>query len=463
MPGYVSEMRGNPEGLEGDGKFLNDPPYHKPTYPLDMKIKTKANITFLLLSLAPLILIGVIAYKSGEEVIKKNLGIWSQQTAHEAMGRIDRRLYEAYRYVESLAGFDVMQDVLIDDVDGEITSLLTALVKKYTYYPRIDVLNQMGQVTASSDPELQGLDFKTQDLYKKAIGGLPYLEDVHLDGISKRWVVTFAFPVKAQFEEDKVIGVLSAQLELGGLFTVKELYEKDGTQYDAHVMVQRGDGLVIAAPEFEQQDIFRNNLVEKGLKSARLAARGQEGYLIETDEHNRKSLIGYGYSKGYRDFPGFGWFALVVQDARLAFAPLERLKMIVMGIGAAMAALVSIMSLIVSRKMAKPILNISQAAKEVAHGNLEWKINYASNDEIGSLTEDFNQMTQDLKRQKTQLLGAKAELEKRAKDLEVALCLTKELKEAEHASKVKLEQSNLELKKAKEEILRYTKIYKTKK
>lgn len=52
---------------------------------------------------------------------------------------------------------------------------------------------------------------------------------------------------------------------------------------------------------------------------AALASRGGKGCLIENDQSGRESLIGYDRSKGYRDFRGLGWGALVVADLKVAF------------------------------------------------------------------------------------------------------------------------------------------------
>jgi PAS domain S-box-containing protein len=359
----------------------------------------------LVLSLAPLVIIGMIAYKNGEKAIKKSLGSTFQQTAHIIIDKVDRYLYEVYYSVQAWAELELMQEVITGDVDGKISSFLMELSKEYGYFSMINALNSEGEVVASSNPELIGRDFSQKDFYKVAFAGKAYVGDVQLDKISKMWVVIFSFPIKAKFEEDKIIGALCANWNTDELLAMTQLQEKEGEEeYHTHVMLMRGDGLVISAPEIEKEDVFKRNLIKAGLKSALLASQKKEGYLVEIDEHNRKSLIGYDYSRGHRDFTGLGWSTLVIEYTKRVFAPIERLKIIIFAIGTGVALFVIIISLIVTRKMTNPILKISQVASRVAQGDFEGKIEYTSNDEIGSLAKSFNQMIQDLREQRAQLV-----------------------------------------------------------
>lgn len=374
-----------------------------------MRIRTKLILILLVLSLVPLAAISMIAYQSGERVIKKNLGLSYQQIAQETIEKVDRTLYEVYHNVRAWAELDLMQEVITGDLDGKISSLLMGLSQQYGFYSSIQVLDRKGEVVASSKPEWIGRDLKQQDFYKTAMGGKPDVKDVHWDAMDRTWVVTFSFPIRANFAEDEMIGVLFAGWKADELFNVTQLdSEKGAVRRLNRVILMRSDGLVISAPEFDKGDLYKRNLIQAGLGSARLAGQGKEGYSVEADEQNQKFLIGYGHSRGYRDFAGLGWAALVIQDLETAFPSIERLKIITLGIGAFVALLVAAISLIVSMRITDPILKISQAARRVAQGDYEGRIQHASRDEIGSLADSFNQMVQNLKTQRAQLVEKEA-------------------------------------------------------
>mgnify|MGYP001600452200 CR=1 FL=1 len=367
-----------------------------------MLIRTKTTLIFLALSLIPLAVIGLMAYQHGKATIRESLGSSFQQIAREAIDKVDRSLYEVSHNVQTWATLELMQDVVTGDVDGKISSFFIGLSKEYGYFSGLSALNHHGEVIASDHPEWVGRTFHQEAFFKHAVGGEAYVEDVHFDESSQAWVVTFAFPIPAKFEEGRTIGVLCARWKAEELLSMARPPSRSlGSPY-AHLIVLRGDGLVIAA--FEKEGTFTRNLLTAGLQSARRASHKEAGYLVEPNAHQDLSLIGYGSSQGYRDFAGLGWMALVVQDIRTAFAPIEQLKMMVVNVGGVVACLVIVMSLIVTRRMTRPILRIAQVASRVAQGDFEGTIDYASGDEIGALASTLNQMIRDLKHQRTQLV-----------------------------------------------------------
>ncbi|MDY6863567.1 MAG: ATP-binding protein [Thermodesulfobacteriota bacterium] len=81
-----------------------------------------------------------------------------------------------------------------------------------------------------------------------------------------------------------------------------------------------------------------------------------------------------------------------------------------------------------AREMTVPIRELASGTKAVAQGNLDFKIEAVADDEIGSLVTSFNQMTQELKNNKSEieetnvyLQKANIELEQRRKYIETIL------------------------------------------
>ncbi len=374
-----------------------------------MKIRPKIMIIFLLLSLVPLIIIGMISYKSGEETIKKNLGAAFQQIAHETINKVDIVLSEVSQNVNAWSEQELMQEVITGDVDGKISSFIAGLGYDRGHFAVIDVINEKGEVVASSDPQLIGSYVLDEDYFKMCVNGHAHRGDVKYEKSVNNWVVDFSFPIKAEFEEEKIIGVLSAKWKADDLYNIIHYKKKiPGTQYYDHVMydhiiLMRKDGLIICAPEFMRNDAFKRNLIEEGLAAAFLARDQQEGYIVEI-VGGANAIIGYDYSVGYGAFPGLGWAALVVEDAKTAFEPIERLKMIIIAMCCGVALIIVVVSIFITRKIANPILEISHVANKVSQGDFDGKVNYISSDEIGILAASFNQMIYDLREQKKQLV-----------------------------------------------------------
>lgn len=58
---------------------------------------------------------------------------------------------------------------------------------------------------------------------------------------------------------------------------------------------------------------------------------------------------------------------------------------------------ITILSIITSGTISRPIKKLSKGAQEIAKGNLEYRIDYQSTNEIGRLVDSFNDMTEQLK------------------------------------------------------------------
>ncbi|NOY83802.1 MAG: EAL domain-containing protein [Nitrospirae bacterium] len=370
-----------------------------------MKIRTKITLTFLVLSLVPLTMVSYVAYQNGKQALKENLGTTYQLLAQQTIDKIDRRLFEVYRNVGAWSELELMDEVIAGDVDGKMTTFLSSLSQQYGYFSSINAMNKEGVVVASSRPEFIGLDFKKNPFFKIAVAKKSHSEDLYFDSMGQEWVLSFSFPITAKFQQNKVIGVLNARWKAEELVQLAQGLPHEGEgDFHAQVVLVQDEGLVISGPSSRQAGLFENLRINDTLRKAILGVSGGNGYLIGPDVENKEALIGYARSKGYRDFPGMDWRILVLKDVQTAFRSIDRLQWVVFSVAGIVALIVFTLSFWVTRRMTEPILQISEAASRIAKGDFEARAEYQAKDEIGSLTQIFNQMTRDLKEQRAQLV-----------------------------------------------------------
>ncbi|MBI3617906.1 MAG: PAS domain S-box protein [Candidatus Omnitrophica bacterium] len=364
-----------------------------------MKIRTKNTLLFLCLSLVPLMGMGKFAYENGQQAIKKNLGSTFQQLAHARIENAEQNFGDVYKTVKHWSQMSIMQEVFTGDMDATIQSFLIEISKENKDFTHISVVNSHGVVVASTQPEMLEKDFSGTESFNYTKTGKAQASDVHYSDISKAWEITFCFPIKAEFEKDRVLGVLLAGWKAQTLRDTRlSAEEEKGGNKGNHFMLARNDGLVIAAPEFEQNDVFKVNLIKEGLRSALLASQKHEGYLIEKNEHGVESLIGYDYARGHTDFPDLGWFGFVLSNTDMAFAAVERLRVITFAGGLIVALIVIILSMLASRKLTTPLVTIAEAVEKVARGDFQTRVAINSKDEFGQVAKAFNAMTEDLRK-----------------------------------------------------------------
>ena len=313
------------------------------------------------------IFIGVVVYQNGKEAIRRSLGDNFYKIAHEKIHQIENRLHKVYVDVGTWANLGLMQEVITGDLDGRITSFLMELERDYGSYSSLLVVDPKGLAVAASNPELIGRKFPLEEFYLKNMAGEVYVGDLSPDAVDREWVMTFSFPIKAKFDKEQVIGMLAAKWRGKELSQIIQ-FEKEAGDSQVRAVLIRNDGLVIHAPDELEAGLFKRNVMEEGYRAAILALRGGGGYLIAAGPEGQDRLIGFDHLEGTQDFPSMGWGVLVSQDTEIVFAPIERLRRFVFRVAAIVSLLVIVISIVITRRMTLPILNVSKAAARVAKG-----------------------------------------------------------------------------------------------
>ncbi len=370
-----------------------------------MSIGKKLALLFLLLSLAPALAVGILAYDNSERSLRSSLGDNFRTRAAETVDKINRTLRKARLEAATWASLDTLQLVLTDDVDGKVTTFLVGLLRNHDDYAELSAFNGVGEVVASGNPDLIGRSTNAGGCLSAVMKGESCIRDAAWDTASGEWVVAFSFPVRASFERSRVIGGLVAKWKVSQLSQLAGGSLADSASISpSHVVVARNDGLVLSSPSYLPGWVYSRNLNEMGFDSARLAVDGSVGYRLETAMNGDQVLAGYAGSSLHPGSSKFGWFVLVLQDARGAFAPVDDLKRMFMWVASIALILVVALSLFVSRRFTAPVIDLSSAAGRVANGDFVGIPARSSGDEIGTLTRDFNRMVENLKQQRAQLV-----------------------------------------------------------
>lgn len=75
------------------------------------------------------------------------------------------------------------------------------------------------------------------------------------------------------------------------------------------------------------------------------------------------------------------------------------------------------MAVFITKRIISPILNFTNATQKIAQGEFSMKIEKQSNDELGELTDSFNKMAEELKREREDLLLGNEQVRAEAKEL----------------------------------------------
>jgi signal transduction histidine kinase len=178
----------------------------------------------------------------------------------------------------------------------------------------------------------------------------------------------------------------------------------------------------------------RTNLASLPQVKAALRAAGGSGpneITVGRDPSGGKVLT------ATQSIPSLGWHVFVEQPLGEAFAPLYSAifrTIILLIVGLVLACLAS---LVMARRMVTPIETLQAGAARIGGGDLDHPIQVRTGDELQSLAEEFNRMTEQLR---ASYAGLEKKVEDRTRDLNVALAQLEEKgREVEAVSRHKSE------------------------
>ncbi len=361
-----------------------------------MSLRKKLILILILFSVVPTSTIVLIEINRDQKTLKEQIGITSLEFARLAMKRICEYINEKQVNVERLAKNKSFQCISDCNKDGTLNQYLADLLQDYDEFAYANYLDTEGAIVASSNVKLIGSQISLNRWFRSALDGNATIQDVVFDKMAEEFTLIIFIPVKNVTEQAEVIGVVSASLKWEKVNKmIAGLDIKGGRQNMAnHIMLTNKDGLVISC--FEPDQMFSTNLFDMGLKSFQYARENNEGYLIETSEHDLTCFSTYTYLKRDEYKLNLDWYLILYQDSECIFTPIHELKNTMLYILMFTSTLLIITSFLFANKISKPIFSLALMAQAIGKGDLKKEIKIKSRDEIGYLANSFDIMRQEL-------------------------------------------------------------------
>ncbi|MBL9187762.1 MAG: cache domain-containing protein [Opitutaceae bacterium] len=132
--------------------------------------------------------------------------------------------------------------------------------------------------------------------------------------------------------------------------------------------------------------------------------RGARGTMIETPANSAPFYTAYARSRGFRDYRGLGWVAVVRQPLDLALAPVAALRRGIEAFGLALAALGGLTAWIVAGRTARRLRAIGVAAHRIRGGDvLALLPRPHGNDEVAQANRALDTLVEDWRAQHASL------------------------------------------------------------
>ncbi|MCW3489111.1 methyl-accepting chemotaxis protein [Dethiobacter alkaliphilus] len=238
-----------------------------------------------------------------------------------------------------------------------------------------------GVVVASSDRGGSvGLDLSGRDYYQEARGGQVAVSDVITSQVTGNTAFTVAVPLQ---QSNALSGMLVAVLnfdQVVGNYVQGVTVGETGYAW----MVDR-TGLVLSHPN--QDHVLSTNLAEN--ENPELAAtvqrmgQGESGYSLYEFEGRQRLTV-------YE--PVANWALAFAMDVDEYMGPAYVIRNSIVLVALIFIVLGILISIFIGRQIGNPVVQMMQAMKQAESGDLTVNVDVKNKDEIGQLSDSFNNM-----------------------------------------------------------------------
>jgi len=359
-------------------------------------------------------LIGTITYTMSRREMKKvtqdylvNLVSYHGASLQEALTEIELNSYiKSNVYEEFMNDYDDFGTNVEAQSEFAQFSLSYAkdnakdqlLIAEYSIYTK----DFLGEFNGWSNQRLSGKEFESNRLsyatetytmanaewfvasYAQGLNNwtTPYYWD-YGDGKGEQLIVSYTVPARYK---GKIEGITGLDFSLEGFKSVLA----DVKIYDnGYVYLLSNDGSLIYHPNPEMRNVYTDEDGKYDFIGEKFVeAKDKSGF--EEYKHDGDQKVGAYYKLSN------GWTLVAAPVVKEMYAAQDALGQIIV-LTSLIAAVVSLfVALYIGRTLARPVIKINEAAKEIAKGDLTATVDYRSKDEIGQLAESFREMTHNI-------------------------------------------------------------------
>ncbi len=226
------------------------------------------------------------------------------------------------------------------------------------------------------------------EYYSRAMAGETVISEPAVSRVTGIPVIVASAPIRD--DQGTVVGVVAGEI---GLNKITGMINEEKLGESGYAIMLDKKGTYMAHPDqsivMKKSSMLENENTALAETAAKMVA-GEEGV-----EH--LNLDGQESIMVFQPVPSTGWSVAMTTVESEVMGSLNLLRTSALGTGAVVLVLMCIVINILVGRSVKPILNMVGITKEVAGGNLRVRVNAKSNDEVGVLADNFNNMIENMR------------------------------------------------------------------
>ena len=349
-----------------------------------MSIRTKLAAVFSVMAAVILLAASSAGYFFTKERLAENIENQLKTTITAQVSKLDGWLVAKQKTVEITAG--TIQAVNSREVAPALLQGFKSVDKEFSDIYFADLNGRM--VTGNNWVPPAGFDARTRSWFKEAMAEKKAIfTEPYIDEQSKQMEVSVALPCR--LVSGQVIGVVSSDIMLSTLDQTVKAINLQG-QGEAFLVDKNGVILAHSATDMVSQNLFalkKNEEITQVVK----AIMGQEQGIKHYQENGKAMIM------VYKQLPSTQWTLCITVEQAVAFHSLAYLQGLFAMIALVSVLLVVAVSMVVARRITRPLELLTQQVERIAQGDLTVQATVVGQDEFAKLAGGFNKMAGDLR------------------------------------------------------------------
>lgn len=371
-----------------------------PKIKIHNRLLTRLCLSHILIVSIPLFITGSVLVETAHEAIRQTILDRNLEFASRSTSFIDLKLKTASDIIKSQAKFQSIYDMTRSRQELAINSLVT----DFDLFNQLSILDTSGVVIASTsfgeaEPPSVNKNKLIRDVLTFAGQDTTFHSAVYISE-ERLPLLDIAEPI---LQYNQVVGILYAVVDLKAMW---DLVDQNKVGETGEAFIFDHEGVYIAHSDRKnvyQKKIFsRQDIIEKIMQS-------ESGQIIYTTDEDVEMVAAYAPIRGY------GWGAMLQQPTLEAFEPAHRMRFRMTQFLIISVILAFIIAYFYSLWIVKPVNQLVAGIDKFSRGDLDHRIAKVTDDEIGTLAENFNEMAERLtefqnKLKRTEVLQTLAKL-----------------------------------------------------
>lgn len=350
-----------------------------------MLLRQKLVIVTVLCSVIPIVLMALLALSVSRHSLRDLVEQELAAVADQELAGARRVLADGSSNLGTWSQLGIMQDVLMNDQDGDVQAELDRLHRRYPDFAELLVVNEYGLVVAASGSTSIGEDLSVSDEVRQVLDGERFQSLVRPNERLGHEVITLAEPIVASYHSSSIIGVIVARLDwrrVKASLASRTLY--GGPQSDERRIVLQSidDGRVL----FSTLGFAPPAGLQGRAETLRI---GGEDFLLAS----RHTIMGDAALQPTNTIINDPrWVVHVMLSTRVAYASIWQVRDALVLAGLIILVLAIIAGLWLARTIIKPLEVLILGAEQLADGHNDSPLPFAGRDEVGRLAASFARM-----------------------------------------------------------------------